>query len=80
MFSLRFKPRVVKAMFVNKSVPPSQGPPSCKDCKWSVDNGKLCLLFQIGSNVQTFNTESLRTNIDLCGPDGMYFKPKNNLI
>ena len=49
-------------------------PPSCKDCKWSVDDGKLCLLFKLASNNEIFSTESLRKNINLCGPEGVYFR------
>ena len=49
--------------------------PSCKDCKWSVDNGKLCILFKLNSNDDLkFSTKYIRSNTDLCGPEGLYFK------
>ena len=59
----------------------SSSPPSCKNCKWSVDNGKLCILFNISyNNSYAFSTEYIRKNIDLCGPEGIYFKQSKNKI
>ena len=62
-------------------------PPECKNCKYSVPklNGEqmVCKLFGsfeqngLEPNITFYlSTEGCRSHIDLCGPDGMYFKPK----
>ena len=72
---ISIKPRtLVKARFVSNTTPPVKVSPSCKDCKWSAQNGKICILFSLNDNL--FETRLIRKNIDLCGPDGFYFKPK----
>ena len=68
MSFLKLTPHV---KFVNKTAPPI-GRPSCKDCKWS--DGQFCNLFTLSGVI--FKAEHIRKNIDLCGPDGVYFKPK----
>ena len=45
---LPIKPRMlVKARFVSKTAPSLKFSPSCKDCKWSTDNGNICILFKV---------------------------------
>ena len=80
MISKIFKTKLWRPV-ITRSIPkqnlqqPPPPPPSCKDCKWSVDNGKLCILFRLNSNDDLkFSTEHIRSNMDLCGPDGLYFK------
>ena len=76
MFSLKFKPRTIRPRFSNKTAPPIYPPPSCKDCKWSIDSGNFCVLFKINRDDDfAFNAKKVRENSDLCGPDGIYFKP-----
>jgi hypothetical protein len=62
-----------RILYSNKTAPPVKiPPPACKDCKWS--SGNVCKLFSLKS--VDFNSELVRKNTDLCGPDGIYFKPK----
>jgi hypothetical protein len=71
------KPRtLVKARFISKTSPMVNVVPSCKDCKWSTENGKICILFSLTDNL--FESRLVRKDRDLCGPDGFYFKPKIN--
>jgi hypothetical protein len=74
-FKMKLLRTAVKTRFANKTAPPIQGPPKCKDCKWSVSDGKYCLLFNLNESIISFNAENVRKNTDLCGPDGIYFKP-----
>ena len=65
---LPIKPRMlVKARTFN-TAPAIKVSPSCRDCKWSKD--KICILFKV------IYFKLIRKSIDLCGPDGFYFKPK----
>jgi hypothetical protein len=76
---ISIKPRMlVKARFISKTAPPVKIMPSCKDCKWSTDNGNICILFSLTDNL--FDSKLIRKNKDLCGPDGFYFKSKESEI
>jgi len=45
MFSI--KPRVLVKARAFKTAPRLNDSPSCKDCKWSAANGKICILFKV---------------------------------
>jgi len=76
---ISIKPRtLVKARFISKNAPSLKFSPSCKDCKWSTDNGNICILFSLTDNL--FDSKLIRKNKDLCGPDGFYFKSKESEI
>jgi len=77
--------RPILALSMNKGPPPPPAPkvntyslnPSCKDCKWSVQNGKICTAFSFNKDDPIWYTaERVRSNVELCGPDGFYFKKK----
>jgi len=55
---------------------------NCKDCKFSIqrNNKTLCTLFTINENNKMwYNAELVRENINLCGPDAIYFKQIKNV-
>ena len=67
------RPVFVKSMTKpNLQSPPP--PPSCKDCKWSIDNGNFCILFNLASDNKMFKSKDIRKNMNLCGPKGLYFR------
>jgi hypothetical protein len=71
----QIKPRtLVKARIISKTSPMVKVSPSCRDCKWSANNGKICILFSLTDNL--FESRLVRKDLDLCGPDGFYFEPK----
>lgn len=67
-----FRPKVIKF-------------PNCNNCKYSfkqdgVNYCKLFKYFTVKTDVKNFDyyatTDMSRNDVDLCGPDGKYFKEK----
>ena len=73
-----------KSIRINELLKP---PPKCADCRYALrENGKetLCRLFHystvtVEKNHQLYfymDALECRSNIGLCGPEAVYFKPK----
>jgi hypothetical protein len=79
MLLIKIQPRSLVKAKLSKTTPSLKfSPPSCKDCKWSADNGNICILFSLTDNL--FDSKLIRKNKDLCGPDAFYFKSKETEI
>lgn len=48
--------------------------PQCRDCKWFNPKTRMCsVLSWTPKKPMLFRAELVRENVDLCGPEGLYF-------
>ena len=55
--------------------------PKCCDCKWFVPKTKMCrALSWTPEKPSVYRADLVRENIDLCGPEALYFSARTLYI